>query len=258
MTDGKVDPFYPHYFMRRDENDDRLFYLLPRLVVHIDDQAVVAVGELFKEVFYSISSSTSHEMLPVAQGEQSILDLMSSWRSHWPVLPIVDTQRSVEWQDLQECHARSYSKKMIGLGLNSAEMGGNPDLDDYVVHDVNNDPRLPFDECTFDGVVITVSIQYLTRPIQVFRDVNRILKPGGVFLVIFSDRMFFTKAVMIWTSSNDQQRMELVASYFRHAGNFVDIRGMCRNPHRFPSDDPIYVVMARKPVTSLDIEWPRE
>ena len=135
---------------------------------------------------------------------------------------------------------------MVGLGLNAVEMQENPDLDDYVVHDVNQNPRLPFDNCSFDAVVITVSIQYLTSPIEVFRDVNRILKPGGLFLVIFSNRMFYTKAVRVWTMADDKQKMQLVGAYFHYAGNYEEIKGMSRNPQRGPEEDPVYVVMARK------------
>ena len=258
MTEGDWGPFSPYDFMRQDESNDRLFYLLPRLVVHIDDQAIAAVGELFKEVLYSSSTAEFLEDPPGVSGEKAILDLMSSWRSHWPLSHPENLDQRVEGPESPEAPTASYPKKMIGLGLNGVEMGDNPDLDDYVVHDVNKEPRLPFDEGSFDGVVITVSIQYLTRPIQVFREVNRVLKPGGAFLVIFSNRMFFTKAVSIWTGNNDQQRMDLVASYFRHAGNFEDISGVCRNPHRGPLDDPVYVVMARKPASGLTGELSSE
>ena len=207
-------PFSPVDFTRQDESNDRLFYLLPRLVVHIDDQAIAAVGELFKATIPANST---------------ILDLMSSWRSHWP---------------------HGYPKARIaGLGLNAVEMRENPDLDDYMVHDVNVDPRLPFDDDTFDAAVITVSIQYLIRPIEVFRDVHRVLKPGGLFLVVFSNRMFPTKAVRIWTMSEDQDRMQLVASYFQYAGGYEDLQTMYLNPQRGYADDPVYVVMARKPLT---------
>ena len=250
MTEGDWGPFSPNDFMRQDETDDRLFYLLPRLVVHIDDQAIAVVGDLFKEVFYPTSTSVSPGAPSGVSDEKVVLDLMSSWRSHWPVPHQENTDQSDEGANLPEGPATAYRKKMIGLGLNGVEMGENPDLDDYVVYDVNKDPRLPFDNCTFDGAVITVSIQYLTRPIQVFREVHRALKPGAVFLVIFSNRMFHTKAVRIWTISTDQQRMDLVASYFRYGGNFEDIMGLCRNPDRGPFDDPVYVVMARKPVSS--------
>ena len=215
MTEEAPCPFTPYDFMRQDEGDDSLFYEQPRLVVHIDEQAIVAIGELFREVIPSNSV---------------ILDLMCSWRSHWP-----------------GCHPKA---SMVGLGLNAVEMQENPELEHYVVHDVNKDPRLPFGDTTFDAVVITVSIQYLTRPIEVFQDVNRILKPGGIFLVIFSNRMFPTKAARAWTVRDDEQRMGLVASYFQYAGYYEGIRGMHRNPRRGYYGDPVYVVMARKSASS--------
>jgi SAM-dependent methyltransferase len=151
---------------------------------------------------------------------------MSSWRSHWP---------------------DGFPKqRLVGLGLNAEEMADNPDLDAYVVHDLNAVPRLPFEDDTFDAAVLTVSVQYLTQPILVFRDVNRILRPGGPFAVIFSNRMFPTKAVAIWRALNDQQHGELVAAYFHHASNFVDLDTQNRTPFGLTYNDPVYIVMARK------------
>ena len=213
MPEEVHSPFSPADFMRQDESADCSFYQVPRLVVHIDDQAIGAVGELFKATIPANST---------------ILDLMSSWRSHWP-----------------QGHPK---ERIAGLGLNAVEMHENPDLDDYAVHDVNLDPCLPFDDGAFDAVVITVSIQYLIRPIEVFRDVHRVLKPGGLFLVIFSNRMFPTKAVRIWTMSDDRGRMQLVASYFQYAGGYEDLKGMYLNPERGYYEDPVYVVMAHKPL----------
>jgi len=188
-----------------------LFYDMPRKVVHIDDAAIVAVKGFFLEVL------PPHGV---------VLDLMSSWRSHWPAsLP---------------------KQRLVGVGLNAVEMEENPDLDDFLVHDVNTPPRLPFEDDIFDAAVITVSVQYLTNPIAVFRDVHRLLKPGGVFAVIFSNRMFPTKAVAIWRTLNDQQHAELVAAYFHHAGNFVDLDSKNRTPPAATYTDPVYVVIARK------------
>lgn len=204
-------PFRPEHFARLDEASDPLFYDMPRKVVHIDDAAIVAVKEFFLEVF------PPHGV---------VLDLMSSWRSHWPAsLP---------------------KQRLVGVGLNAVEMEENPDLDDFLVHDVNTTPRLPFEDDIFDAAVITVSVQYLTNPIAVFRDVHRLLKPGGVFAVIFSNRMFPTKAVAIWRTLNDQQHAELVAAYFHHAGNFVDLDFQNRTPPAATYTDPVYVVIARK------------
>jgi SAM-dependent methyltransferase len=95
-------------------------------------------------------------------------------------------------------------------------------------------------------VVVTVSIQYITRPVDVFREVNRILKPGGLFAVIYSNRMFPTKAVAIWRMLNDREHADLIAAYFRHAGNFVDLQAQSHTPPAVAYTDPIYVVMARK------------
>ena len=203
--------FSPQQFERMDEEDDRLFYLQPRKVVHIDDSAIAAVGRLFRE------------MVPP---DSVVLDLMSSWRSHWP-----------------EGHPKT---RLVGLGMNREEMEDNPDLDEVVVHDVNRDLELPFDDDTFDAVVITVSAQYLTHPVDTFGEVNRILKPGGVFIVSFSNRMFHTKAVYVWRASSDRGRIDLVGSYMEEAGNFEDIQGVFANPQESPPGDPLFAVHSRK------------
>ena len=110
----------------------------------------------------------------------------------------------------------------------------------------NGRPHLPFEDETFDAVVITVSVQYLTGPIETFQQVNRILKPGGLFIVSFSNRMFPTKAVRIWRNSSDRGHMELVTSYLEYAGNFEDIKGGLANSENSPPGDPLFAVMARK------------
>ena len=222
--------FSPQHFERMDEENDRQFYLQARKVVHIDDGAIAAVSRLFSE------------MVPP---DSVVLDLMSSWRSHWP-----------------QNHPKA---RLVGLGLNREEMEDNPDLDEVVVHDVNRDLELPFEDGTFDAVVITVSAQYLTHPdgtfdavvitvsaqylthpVDTFGEVNRILKPGGVFIVSFSNRMFATKAVYIWRASSDRGRVDLVGTYMEAAGNFEDIQGIFANPQDSPPGDPLFAVHSRK------------
>jgi len=151
---------------------------------------------------------------------------MSSWRTHWP--------------------ANHPKEKIVGLGLNQVELKENPDLDGFVVHDVNKDLELPFEDESFDAVVITVSAQYLTSPIETFAQVNRVLRPGGVFIVSFSNRMFATKAVLIWRNSTDRGRVDLVGTYMEAAGNFEDIQAAFLNPQTSPPNDPMYAVYSRK------------
>ncbi|MBI3954374.1 MAG: methyltransferase domain-containing protein [Chloroflexi bacterium] len=205
---GEGSPFEPHHFQREDERDDRLFYVQPRLVVHIDEGALAAVGRAFEGC------------LP-QDGE--LLDLMSSWRSHLP--------------------PGFRKRRLVGLGLNAVELQENPQLDDRVVHDLNRDPRLPFPDAVFDGAMLTVSVQYLVQPLAVFQEVRRVLRPGGPFLVTFSNRMFPTKAVQVWRMFKDAERAMLVQAYFRLAGGWSDIRAEDRSP---PQGDPLYLVWARK------------
>ena len=205
-------PDFPsEYFNREDESNDGLFYTQPRFVVHIDEFAIAAVGRVFRE------------QIPA---DSVVLDLMSSWRSHWPA-----------------GHAK---RRMVGLGMNSAEMADNPDLDEQVVHDLNRNPELPFGDDLFDATVITVSVQYLTRPIETFQQVNRVLKPGGVFIVTFSNRMFPTKAIRLWRGTSDQGHLDLVASYLEYAGDFEKVKGGLTNPEDRGRGDPLFAVVGQK------------
>jgi len=195
----------PVAYTRDDESPDDRFYSFPRRVVHIDDGAIAALGRLYAEV------------LPTGG---RLLDLMSSWRSH---LPSGFTAREV-----------------VGLGLNADEMADNPQLTSHVVHDVNRHPRLPFGAGEFDGAMCAVSIQYVTHPLRVFRDVRRVLRPGSPFVVSFSNRCFPTKAVAVWLDSTDQHHMMLVRSYFEAAGGWKDPTVEDRSPG--DHGDPLYAV----------------
>ncbi|MDP8951365.1 MAG: methyltransferase domain-containing protein [Actinomycetota bacterium] len=194
-------------FRRYDETPDEQFYKMPRLVTHIDDRAIAAVTQLYRELF------------PTG-GE--ILDLMSSWVSHLP----------------EEVRYR----RVVGLGMNEVELKKNPRLDEYVVQNLNRNPRLPFEEAEFDGVGICVSIDYLTDPIAVLREVGRVLKVGSPVVITFSNRCFPTKAVAIWQRLDDHGHVRLVEHYLEEAGNFQNVSGLDRSPRRLFSD-PLYAVI---------------
>lgn len=200
--------FPEEYFDKQDRSDDALFYLLPRKVVHID---AVAIANL---------QSQLAALLPPGG---IYLDLMSSWRSHLP----------------DELHP----KRVVGLGMNADEMADNPQLDKYVVQNLNQNPRLPFEPDDFDAALCTVSVQYLTDPMAVFAEVHRVLKPGGVFVVSFSNRCFPSKAVAVWLATSDTQHMALVAQYFEQSAAWQDINAVYATP---ADADPLYCVWAVK------------
>lgn len=199
-------------FRRQDETPDELFYRQPRFVTHIDEGAISAVTGLYRDYF-------------PAGGR--ILDLMSSWISHLP-------------------DEVSY-RRVVGLGLNAAELARNPRLSEHVVQNLNTTPRLPFDDHSFDAAGITVSVDYLTRPVEVLRDLGRVLVPGGPVVISFSNRCFPSKAVAIWHQLDDAGHLELVQRYLEAAGNWTDIEQLDRSPRRAGrrTGDPLYAVVGR-------------
>ena len=202
-----LQPLPEEAFRRYDETPDEEFYLLPRFVTHIDDRAIAAVTQLYRELF-------------PPGGE--ILDLMSSWISHLP--PEIEYHR------------------VIGLGMNEAELRRNERLDAYAVQNLNTNPHLPFGDAEFDGAGICVSIDYLTRPVEGLREVGRVLKVGAPLIISFSNRCFPTKVIAVWHQLDDRGRVRLVERYLQEAGNFETIRGLDRSPRRLFSD-PLYAVI---------------
>lgn len=205
MDDGPG--FAPGFFDRADPTPDADFYVPPRFVTHIDDAAIAAVGDLYAELGL----------------DGAVLDLMGSWVSHFHAAP----------------------EHLTVLGMNAAELAANPQAAVTVVHDLNAEPRLPFGRASFDAAVCCVSVDYLTRPVEVFTEVARTLRPGGPFVCTFSNRCFPTKAIRGWLASTDEQHCEIVAHYFRLAGAYDEPVAQRRTPPNH-TGDPLYAVWARR------------
>ncbi len=138
------------------------------------------------------------------------------------------------------------------MGMNEVELQRNPRLDEYVVQNLNRTPKLPFGDAEFDGVGVCVSIDYLTSPVAVLREVGRVLKAGSPIVITFSNRCFPTKAVAIWHQLDDRGHMRLVEHYLEEAGNFRNVRSLDRSPHCFFSD-PLYAVVGES-ITAYTID----
>ncbi len=200
----------PEYFRRADESTDWVFYQTPRLVTHIDGPAISALGQYFETA------------LP-AEGD--LLDLMSSCVSHYP-------------------HGQKY-RSVTGLGMNRVELDANPQLTERVIHDLNHDPVLPFDDGAFDACTLTVSVQYLTQPVEVFADLGRVLRPGAPCVVSYSNRCFPTKAVALWRALDDTGHGDLIVQYFKASQHFEPAQVTDISPAPGVSD-PLYVVTGRR------------
>jgi SAM-dependent methyltransferase len=203
-----TDEIPDHLFKRQDDAPDEVFYAVPRMVKHIDDTTINEITRFYQEAL-----TPEHELL----------DLMSSWVSH---LPVDVTYR-----------------KVTGLGMNLAELNANYRLDEAVVHNLNENPTLPFPDAGFDAVMIVVSIQYLTRPFEVFEEIQRVLKPGGKCIVAMSHRLFPTKAIYAFQTLAPQDRVQFVQEYMRRAG-LTDIEFIDRSPE---NADPLWIVQGFNP-----------
>jgi hypothetical protein len=216
-----TDFFADNPFQRDDEGSDSDFYAKPRLVSHVDTWAQASLAALYSRLL---------------KPGLVVLDLMSSWQSHLP-------------------NGLSLAS-LVGLGLNEEELRRNPRLTDRVLHDLNQDHRLPFADGHFDAVVCNLSVEYLAHPFEVFAEVARVLKPGGLLVQTFSHRWFPPKVVKIWTELHEFERVGLVLEYFLKSGSFANLKTFSsrgwprpeadRYYPRLRLSDPIYAVWGQK------------
>lgn len=178
-------PLRPDQRTKLDDTDDKQFYSYPRFVTHVDEGFIQQLTDLYRD-----------RLKPNTR----IFDMMSSWVSHLP-------------KEIEFAHVE-------GHGMNAEELARNPRLNHYFVQDLNENPKLPLPERDFDAVLNTVSVQYLQYPEAVFAEIYRILKPGGVVIFSFSNRMFHQKAIQPWRDGSEASRVELVKSYFESVPGF--------------------------------------
>lgn len=211
--------FPPGAFQRQDDGSDATFYAMPRLTQHLDANCRSASADFHARLL---------------RPGMRVLDLMSSGDSHLPEMP----------DDLQVC----------GLGMNAVELAANPRLNERRVQDLNACPTLPWHDGNFDCVFCSASIEYLVQPAAVIAELRRVLRPGGVFAVTFSDRWFPAKAIRVWSELHAFERLGLVLSLLLQAGftglQTETLRGVQRpldDKHigRRAFSDPLFAVWGR-------------
>ena len=227
-------PYTPADLRPQDLDSDTSFYSTPRFVTHIDDNAISLLRTYY-----------AHN-LPYAG---RILDFCSSWVSHFP--PTLDhwavrTARG-------ELRADQPRLEVVGVGLNQAEMDANKALSVRIVQDLNVSPELPPETVgALDAATCVVSIDYLTRPVEVLASVRAALRPGGRVHLVVSNRCFPTKVVRRWLEIGEQERLEMAAEYLWWAGfRGVEILTLCDGEGQggflgFGGPDPLWVVRGTK------------
>jgi ribonuclease HII/SAM-dependent methyltransferase len=207
---------------RLDNSKDSMFYQDPRFVEHVDEQAVHLLSNYVSRV--AIQPET-----------QTVLDLCSSWTSHFT----------------EDGMRNGNITRFAGLGMNAVELQANKALTDWTVQDLNENPKLPYPDNEFDVVLCQLSVDYLTKPLAVCREIGRVLKPRGQVHFLFSNRLFLSKAVAAWTGKDDVDHAFLVASYLHFCDGgqtFSEIQAKDLSLRRKGRvvGDPLYVVSATK------------
>jgi len=198
------------FFKKEDTTDDSLFYEVPRIVTHIDDNAITILKKYYRSLL---------------KDGDSVLDLMSSCVSHLPE-EIKYTRVSTQ-------------------GMNEVELGSNPQLTDFIVQNLNTNQVLPLEDESFDLCSIAVSVQYLTSPVKVFEEIARVLKPNGKCCVSFSNRMFPTKSILAWRMSSNEDHFNLVSQYFKKTEKFDELK-VEKLVEENGYYDPLFAVIGKK------------
>ncbi len=168
---------------KANNDNDSLFYLVPRFTFHLDDTFRRRLTDLYKD---QISSSSD------------ILDLMSSWVSHLP--------KDIKYNSI------------VGHGLNEDELRSNKRLDKYWIQDLNTDQKLPLPDSSIDVCLVVAGWQYLQYPEAIANELFRIVRPEGKLIVSFTNRAFWEKAPKVWTNSTSHQHLHYISSVLQAHG----------------------------------------
>lgn len=213
-------------FERLDESDDDLMYATPRIgVTHLDEASLFALTEVYRRLFDSFHS------LAVTP---SILDLCSSWTSHFPA---------------DYCNQNDGSKMHVTVhGLNAEELKQNSSATHRHVQDLNKHPRLPWGDESFDCVTNAFSVHYLTKPREVFAEIFRVLKPGGVTVIAHSHRSFIEKCTRVWSREmyDGEGHALILRNYLLGcvpSGSWAHVQSVDVSPQH---GDPLWIVVAVK------------
>ncbi len=168
---------------KSDISDDEIFYKQPRFVHHLSDSFRTRLTNLYSEYLLK---------------HYIILDLMSSWVSHLPP--------NIKY------------KKVIGHGMNQAELSSNVRLDSFFVQNLNKKQNMPIEDSSVDAGLIVAGWQYLQYPEKVSLELSRVIKSDSLLIISFTNRAFWTKAPNIWTYSSEEKRIEYVTSVLTSNG----------------------------------------
>eukprot|EP00640_Fibrocapsa_japonica_P000093 CAMPEP_0113938004 /NCGR_PEP_ID=MMETSP1339-20121228/4449_1 /TAXON_ID=94617 /ORGANISM="Fibrocapsa japonica" /LENGTH=546 /DNA_ID=CAMNT_0000940931 /DNA_START=71 /DNA_END=1711 /DNA_ORIENTATION=+ /assembly_acc=CAM_ASM_000762 len=177
-------PYTDEQFERLNNDADGDFYKVARMEEIFDQEA----GELL----------VGHHARYHKDGDR-VLEIGASFKSYLPT-------------------NISYAS-VVGLGMQMEEMNKNEMLTERVAQDLNQDVTLPFEDDSFDHIVIANTIEFMVKPKELYREMQRVLRPGGLLNVAFTHGSFLKayepKKINLWKQMNDAQHMWILASFMK-------------------------------------------
>ena len=199
-----------------DESNDEIFYSDPKFVYHLDANFRNYLSSIYKSEIKDYSN---------------VVDLMSSWDSYLP--------------------SEKKYKKIIGHGLNRAELEKNKSLNSFWIQNFNLKQEIPLDNGITDYCLMVAAWQYLQYPENLTKEIARILNDEGKIIISFSNRAFWHKAPNIWTSSTEEERVKyvrkvLISNGFNEPKIIKKFTEPALNIFNFLNKDPFYCLIATR------------
>ena len=199
-----------------DETNDENFYADPKFVYHLDSNFRKYLSKIYEVEINDYST---------------VVDLMSSWDSYLP--------------------PKKTYKKVIGHGLNEAELMKNKILNSFWIQNFNTNQTIPLDTESVDYCLMVAAWQYLQYPEKLSKEIARILSNRGRIIVSFSNRAFWHKAPNIWTTSSEEGRLKyvrkvLISNGFEEPKIIKKFNSQTFNLLPFLKNDPFYCLIAQK------------
>ncbi len=127
---------------------------------------------------------------------------------------------------------RGRVKKIIGVDVHESLLSRNSSVDEKIIADL---VKIPLPDNSIDLIVAEFVLEHLERPLAVFQEWRRLLKPGGVVIALTPNRnnpiMFLSRLTPTWFHQLLKRRLlkkpEHVHPTYYRANTVAQLQQLC-------------------------------